>query len=210
MLCFNLKQLFDHPCLCCTQPQGDILAAIENGADGIGMLRTEAMFLNPESIDLFRKLILSAPSDAQRSCVSALISSQMHEFLEMFRLTRNRRVCVRLLDSPLDIFFPQVGTLLFESEMLELSKRLDMDSVKCLRRVQFIQDNNPSTGLRGCRISILYPEVTVIQVKALLGLWVYRSYTIFICRFINPIELNSLALNSCTVVVNARRCLSGA
>ena len=174
------------------------------------MLRTEAMFLNPESIDLFRKLILSAPSDAQRSCVSALISSQMHEFLEMFRLTRNRRVCVRLLDSPLDIFFPQVGTLLFESEMLELSKRLDMDSVKCLRRVQFIQDNNPSTGLRGCRISILYPEVTVIQVKALLGLWVYRSYTIFICRFINPIELNSLALNSCTVVVNARRCLSGA
>lgn len=141
-----------------------------------GVASGAVVFTNEDAVawhKMGRRIILSTPSDAQRSCVSALISSQMHEFLEMFRLTRNRRVCVRLLDSALDIFFPQVGTLLFESEMLELSKRLEMDSVKCLRRVQFIQDNNPSTGLRGCRISILYPEVTVIQVKALLGLFVY-------------------------------------
>eukprot|EP01041_Mallomonas_annulata_P004386 gene4386-8730_t len=140
----------------------DVRKAVEFGAEGLGLCRTEHMFFHPDRIDIMRAMILSENKDERESYLDQMESFQMEDFLQVFRLMEGKEVVVRLLDPPLHEFLP-------DTEIFALADRLHMDRTLCLHRVNNLKEINPMLGFRGCRISVVYPEITAMQTRAILG-----------------------------------------
>ncbi|HEY3247695.1 MAG TPA: pyruvate, phosphate dikinase [bacterium] len=149
----------------------DARKAREFGAEGIGLCRTEHMFMEEERLPIMRQMIMAATEEDRRAALDRLLEFQKDDFKGLFREMGSRPVIIRLLDPPLHEFLPKFEELLVEVTALRV--RGDGDELArkeaVLRRVQALREFNPMLGLRGCRLGILYPEINEMQVRAILG-----------------------------------------
>lgn len=139
------------------------------GAEGIGLCRTEQMFMDPIRVPLVQEMILSQNKWERKKALDKLVPMQKSDFLEMFRIMEGKQVIIRLLDPPLHEFLPSAETLSIEIERAKLLKNFEEveEKEKLLRRVKGLHELNPSFGHRGCRIGITYPEIYEMQTEAI-------------------------------------------
>ncbi len=149
----------------------DARIAYKFGAEGIGLCRTEHMFFAKDRIPIMQDMILSQTSEERAKYLSKLLPMQRNDFKELFRNMKGHPVTIRLIDPPLHEFLPKLEELLLDIKELELknksSKGLDRKKL-LLERVQELHEFNPMLGLRGCRLGILIPEITKMQVTAIM------------------------------------------
>jgi pyruvate,orthophosphate dikinase len=136
------------------------LEAIAFGAEGIGLCRTEHMFF--DHIDDFREMILADTLADREKALVKLLPHQRKDFDGIFRAMQGKPVTIRLLDPPLHEFLPHSG-----AEQSELSKKIGVPADTIARRVQELHEFNPMLGHRGCRLGIVYPEITRMQARAI-------------------------------------------
>jgi len=141
----------------------DAAKAIEFGAEGIGLCRTEHMFFGEERITAMRRMIVSESEDERRNALMFLLPYQKKDFLEIFEVMDGLPVTVRLLDPPLHEFLPDEP-----EEIRRVAKELGMKPEKFMRVVRSLKEFNPMLGHRGCRLGITYPEITEMQTRAIL------------------------------------------
>ena len=161
----------------------DARAAIEMGAEGIGLCRTEHILLSDEHKPKMAAMIMATDEEERRERLDVLLPLQREVFEDLFDAMAGRPVTVRLLDPPLHEFLPDVGDL--AEELGRLEERVEVaqieqpedlgeleDDLNELRRfhetVLEIAEENPMLGTRGCRLGILYPEIYEMQVEALM------------------------------------------
>lgn len=130
------------------------------GAEGIGLCRTEHMFF--DHVNAFREMILADTPDERKRALAKLLPHQRDDFLALFRVMGNRPVNVRLLDPPLHEFLPH-GRQQIELLAKQWGKSADL----VYSRVRSLEEYNPMLGHRGCRLGIVYPEITAMQVRAI-------------------------------------------
>ena len=136
------------------------LEAIAFGAEGIGLCRTEHMFF--EHIDDFREMILADSLDDREKALAKLLPHQRKDFEGLFKAMDGRPVTIRLLDPPLHEFLPHEP-----EEQAALAKRIGHTAEAIARRVAELHEFNPMLGHRGCRLGIVYPEITAMQARAI-------------------------------------------
>jgi pyruvate,orthophosphate dikinase len=148
----------------------DATKAREFGAEGIGLCRTEHMFMEEERLPIMQQMIMAGTEAERRLALDRLLEFQKEDFKGLFREMGSLPVIIRLLDPPLHEFLPRLEDLLVE--VTELRLRGDTEKLRereaVLRRVQALHEFNPMLGLRGCRLGILYPEINEMQVRAIL------------------------------------------
>ena len=134
--------------------------AVALGAQGIGLCRTEHMFF--DHIDDFRAMILADTLDKREAALDKLLPYQRSDFDGLFREMAGRPVTIRLLDPPLHEFLPH------EKEgQAELAQKMDIKAAAVRQRVDELAESNPMLGHRGCRLGIVYPEITRMQARAI-------------------------------------------
>jgi pyruvate, orthophosphate dikinase len=134
--------------------------AIAFGAEGIGLCRTEHMFF--DHILEMREMILAETTEARERALEKLLPFQRTDFAGLFRAMNGRPVTIRLLDPPLHEFLPHGG-----SETNELAQKLEVAPAVIIRRTTELHEANPMLGHRGCRLGIVYPEITAMQARAI-------------------------------------------
>jgi pyruvate,orthophosphate dikinase len=135
--------------------------AIAFGAEGIGLCRTEHMFFN--HIDPMREMILAETVEARRKALDKLLPFQRADFEGLFREMKGRPVTIRTLDPPLHEFLPNTP-----EQQKELSKKIGIPVETIERRVKDLHETNPMLGFRGCRLGMVYPEITEMQARAII------------------------------------------
>ncbi|HXF81460.1 MAG TPA: pyruvate, phosphate dikinase [bacterium] len=140
------------------------------GAEGIGLCRTEHMFMEEDRLPIMQQMIMAASEAERRQALDRLLVFQKEDFKGLFREMGDRPVIIRLLDPPLHEFLPRLEDLLVEVTELRLKGETEKlrEREAVLRRVQALHEFNPMLGLRGCRLGILYPEINEMQVRAIL------------------------------------------
>jgi len=134
--------------------------AIAFGAEGIGLCRTEHMFF--DHIDDFRQMILADTLEDRETALAKLLPYQREDFEGIFRAMHGKPVTIRLLDPPLHEFLPHG-----RGEQEELGRKIGISADTIARRVQELHEFNPMLGHRGCRLGIVYPEITRMQARAI-------------------------------------------
>ncbi|HVA47886.1 MAG TPA: pyruvate, phosphate dikinase, partial [Pirellulales bacterium] len=134
--------------------------AIAFGAEGIGLCRTEHMFFG--HIDEFREMILADTVEDREKALAKLLPFQREDFDGLFRAMHGKPVTIRLLDPPLHEFLPHQ-----HSEQEALGKKIGISAETIARRVHELHEFNPMLGHRGCRLGIVYPEITRMQARAI-------------------------------------------
>jgi pyruvate, orthophosphate dikinase len=134
--------------------------AIAFGAEGIGLCRTEHMFF--DHILEMREMILAETTDSRQRALEKLLPFQRSDFAGLFRAMNGRPVTIRLLDPPLHEFLPHGG-----AETNELAQKLGVAPAAIIRRTTELHEANPMLGHRGCRLGIVYPEITAMQARAI-------------------------------------------
>ncbi|MCL0073870.1 pyruvate, phosphate dikinase [Dehalococcoidia bacterium] len=137
--------------------------AIAFGAEGIGLCRTEHMFFGGDRINAFREMILAADEMGRRAALRKLLPFQKEDFAGLFKVMGGRPVIIRTLDPPLHEFLPHS-----EGEMQILAGNLNMPVEDLKAKVESLREVNPMLGHRGCRLGIVYPEITEMQAEAIL------------------------------------------
>lgn len=158
----------------------DAAVARKFGAQGIGLCRTEHMFMGEERLAVMREMILASDRASREVALDKLLPIQRQDFLEIFQAMDGLPVTVRLLDPPLHEFLPNYDELqaeLYELklQMLQSSKFSQIDATlreiyekeHLLTQIDHLREANPMLGHRGCRLGIVYPEVTSMQTRAL-------------------------------------------
>jgi pyruvate,orthophosphate dikinase len=149
----------------------DAAKALEFGAEGIGLARTEHMFFGEERLPIMQEMILAKTEKERREALSRLLPFQRRDFFEIFEVMRGLPVTIRLIDPPLHEFLPRYEDLLREVTQLEITAP-DSETLaekrRLLQRVEELREVNPMLGLRGVRLSLLYPEIVEMQVAAIL------------------------------------------
>ncbi len=138
------------------------LEAIAFGAEGIGLCRTEHMFF--DHINDFREMILAETVEDRKTALDKMAVHQRKDFEGIFRAMKGRPVTIRLLDPPLHEFLPHT-----EEEQAELAKILGIKLDQVKKRVDELHESNPMLGHRGCRLGIVYPEITRMQAYAIVA-----------------------------------------
>jgi len=137
--------------------------AIAFGAEGIGLCRTEHMFFGGERINAVREMILADDESGRRKALDKLLPIQRGDFKGIFEVMKELPVTVRTLDPPLHEFLPHT-----DKEIEELSKSIKVTAEKLKTKVESLHEVNPMLGHRGCRLGVVYPEITEMQVRAVL------------------------------------------
>ena len=141
------------------------------GAEGIGLCRTEHMFFEEDRIPIMQKMILARAREEREQYLDKLLPLQKSDFLGLYREMQGYPVTIRLLDPPLHEFLPKREDLMVEIARLEVSngdRALLEEKRKLLARVEELHEFNPMLGLRGCRLGITMPEITRMQVRAIM------------------------------------------
>ncbi|HOE63184.1 MAG TPA: pyruvate, phosphate dikinase [Candidatus Sumerlaeota bacterium] len=133
------------------------------GAKGIGLTRTEHMFFAPDRIKAMREMIVAETKETRRAAVMKLLPFQKSDFIGILEAMQGLPVTIRLLDPPLHEFLPQEP-----KQVAELAADLGVTVEKIEGRIKQLHELNPMLGLRGCRLGIIYPEITEMQVRAIL------------------------------------------
>ena len=141
----------------------DAKQAIQFGAEGIGLCRTEHMFFDDTRIMAMRKMILAENPKERRSAVMELLPYQKNDFKGIFKAMKGFPVTIRLLDPPLHEFMT-----LTEPQVHDLANHVNLDKSEVEKRIANLHELNPMLGHRGCRLGIVYPEITEMQARAIL------------------------------------------
>jgi pyruvate, orthophosphate dikinase len=132
------------------------------GAEGIGLCRTEHMFFDGERLVVMREMIVAQDTAGRKRALTKLLPMQRGDFEAIFRAMEGYPVTIRLLDPPLHEFLPKEP-----SEVETLARELKMDLSVLKGIIERLREVNPMLGLRGCRLGIIYPEITAMQVRAI-------------------------------------------
>jgi pyruvate, orthophosphate dikinase len=147
----------------------DARRARELGAEGIGLCRTEHMFMAEDRQPKMRAMIMADDRDGRRAALAELLPLQEGDFVGLFEAMRGLPVTIRLLDPPLHEFLPNLPELRAQVERARIEVSDDLDELeKLLTRVEEIHEGNPMLGTRGVRLGILYPEIYEMQVHAIM------------------------------------------
>ncbi len=147
----------------------DAARARELGAEGIGLCRTEHMFMAEDRQPKMRAMIMADDREGRRAALADLLPLQREDFVGIFEAMRGLPVTIRLLDPPLHEFLPNLPDLRAQVERARIEQTDDLpDLEKLLARVEEIHEENPMLGTRGCRLGILYPEIYEMQVHAIM------------------------------------------
>lgn len=142
----------------------DAKAAVDFGAEGIGLCRTEHMFFDEDRISAVRKMILSNTVEDRVEALDKLLPMQKQDFVDIYKVMGDRPVNIRLLDPPLHEFLPH------DDETIEvLAKDMNIDASEIRKRIVDLAEFNPMLGHRGCRLAVTYPEIAVMQTKAIIN-----------------------------------------
>lgn len=149
----------------------DALKARELGAEGIGLTRTEHMFMAQDRLPIVQEMILADNKKNREEALKKLLPIQKGDFIGIFKAMEGLPVIIRLLDPPLHEFLPNLEDILIEVTTLRLKgkdiKELN-EKEKLLEKVTSLHEINPMLGLRGCRLGLLYPEIYNMQVQAII------------------------------------------
>ncbi|TXH28590.1 MAG: pyruvate, phosphate dikinase, partial [Elusimicrobia bacterium] len=141
----------------------DAVMARALGAEGIGLCRTEHMFFAPERLPYMQEMILADTEEQRRAALEKLLPFQKDDFKGLLKEMKGYGVTIRTLDPPLHEFLPKT-----KEDATELSKKIGIPTDKILQKTQELHEFNPMLGHRGCRLGITYPEITEMQVRAIL------------------------------------------
>lgn len=149
----------------------DAKKARELGAEGIGLTRTEHMFMEQDRLPIVQKMIMADTKKSREEALVKLLPMQKGDFLGIFEAMEGLPVIIRLLDPPLNEFLPNLEDTLIEVTTLRL-KNEDHDELakkeKLLEKIKSLDEMNPMLGLRGCRLGLLYPEIYEMQIEAIM------------------------------------------
>lgn len=134
--------------------------AVAFGAEGIGLCRTEHMFF--DHIEPMREMILAETVEGRKKALEKLLPFQREDFEGLFKAMQGRPVTIRTLDPPLHEFLPHEG-----GQHMELADRLGVPVSVIAQRVKELHEQNPMLGFRGCRLGIVFPEITAMQARAI-------------------------------------------
>ena len=137
--------------------------AVAFGAKGIGLCRTEHMFFGGNRIDAMREMILAENLDERKAALAKLLPYQRDDFAGIFRELKGLPTIIRTLDPPLHEFLPHE-----DKAQRDLAAKMGVPVEKIKNRVKELHEFNPMLGLRGCRLGIVYPEITEMQVRAII------------------------------------------
>ena len=150
----------------------DAQKARDLGAEGIGLCRTEHMFMAPERLPIVQAMILSDTLEARQKELEKILPMQKNDFIGILKAMQGLPVIIRLLDPPLHEFLPNLEETLVKVTTLRLKEAQNKDELekeeKVLERIRMLQEMNPMLGLRGCRLGLLYPEIYEMQIKAII------------------------------------------
>ena len=141
----------------------DAKQALEFGAEGIGLCRTEHMFFADDRIFQVRKMILASDLETRQAALDKILPMQEEDFYQIYKLMEERPVTVRLLDPPLHEFLPKG-----EKEISDLALDLKMLPARVKERIAELQEVNPMLGFRGLRLGVIYPEISKMQARAIM------------------------------------------
>ncbi|MBP3921137.1 MAG: pyruvate, phosphate dikinase [Bacilli bacterium] len=142
----------------------DALVARNFGALGIGLCRTEHMFFDKDRIFNFRMMITAPDLEKRKMALSKILPYQRNDFEKLFEVMNGYPVVIRYLDPPLHEFLPKTDT-----EIQELANSLNMNYDELKTRIDSLKEFNPMMGHRGCRLSVTYPEIAVMQTTAVIS-----------------------------------------
>ena len=140
----------------------DAKQAREFGAEGIGLCRTEHMFFDPDRIIHVRKMILAETETGRKKALDKLLPFQKSDFKGILSAMSPYPVTIRLLDPPLHEFMN-----LNKKQIKEVAEELSVPPDKVKNKIETLHESNPMLGHRGCRLGIAYPEITIMQARAI-------------------------------------------
>lgn len=141
----------------------DAAKALEFGAEGIGLCRTEHMFFGEERIQAIRRMIFSNTPRERKMYIDELLPYQKNDFIGLYEVMGQRPVTIRLLDPPLHEFMPHE-----EDDIKKVAKKLGVRFIDLKEKIRSLSEFNPMLGHRGCRLGISYPEITEMQARAII------------------------------------------
>ncbi len=158
----------------------DARKAIEFGAEGIGLTRTEHMFMAQDRLPVVQKMIMARTKEDRQDALDKLLPMQKGDFYQIFKIMEGKPVTIRLLDPPLHEFLPELSTVLLETQELKMTNNLTKsllstsplddeiaEKKKVISLIRSLSEENPMMGLRGCRLGIVWPEINEMQVRAI-------------------------------------------
>ncbi|MHA1272678.1 MAG: pyruvate, phosphate dikinase [Promethearchaeota archaeon] len=158
----------------------DAQKALEFGAEGIGLCRTEHMFMAQERLPVVQAMIMARTKEERQEALDKILPMQKGDFYEIFKIMEGKPVTIRLLDPPLHEFLPELSTVLLENQELKMTNALSRSLLnispldkeiakknKVISLIRSLSEENPMMGLRGCRLGIVWPEINEMQVKAI-------------------------------------------
>lgn len=163
------------------------------GAQGIGLCRTEHMFFEGERIDAVREMILAEDTKGRQKALAKILPMQRKDFVGIFRAMDGLPVTIRTLDPPLHEFLPHTT-----AEINDLAKKMGVKPSVIKDKVESLSEANPMLGHRGCRLGIMYPEITAMQARAIIqaackvakeGKKVYPEIMIPLVGHVNELKL---------------------
>ena len=140
----------------------DANTALEFGAEGIGLCRTEHMFFDADRVQNVREMIFAENGEDRKVALAKLLPAQRGDFADLFAIMRGLPVTVRLLDPPLHEFLPHE-----EADIVNFATKAGIDEAKVRRRLDDLSEANPMLGHRGCRLGVTYPEIYAMQARAI-------------------------------------------
>ena len=143
----------------------DTKQAVKFGAEGIGLCRTEHMFFEASRIAAVREMILADTKEQRERALAKILPMQQGDFEAMYKALEGRPMTVRYLDPPLHEFVPHLD---MEDEIAELAKNLGRTVDEVKTKISALHESNPMMGHRGCRLAVTYPEIAVMQTRAVM------------------------------------------
>ncbi|MBN1216171.1 MAG: pyruvate, phosphate dikinase [Candidatus Lokiarchaeota archaeon] len=149
----------------------DASKALEFGAQGIGLCRTEHMFMAQERLPVVQQMIMAKSQEERKKALDKILPMQKGDFYDIFKIMNGLPVTIRLLDPPLHEFLPDYTELMLEVQKLKLTNSITDEELKekeeLIHTIRTLHEENPMMGLRGCRLGITWPEINEMQVKAI-------------------------------------------
>ena len=145
----------------------DVKNAVKLGAQGVGLCRTEHMFMDPDRLPWVQKMIIAGTPEARKEALDKLLPMQYQDFVDMFKALNGLPMTIRLLDPPLHEFLPDKESLIEQVATLKAQGKDYKKEEEMLHIVENLSESNPMMGLRGCRLGLMFPEINEMQVRAI-------------------------------------------
>ncbi len=145
--------------------------AVQLGAQGIGLCRTEHMFFEGDRIHYVRRMILSDTKEEREAALAFLFPMQKQDFIGLYKAMKGYPVTIRLLDPPLHEFLPSREALkpeAFQEKVGQIAKELGVTEEVIEERIEALHESNPMLGHRGCRLGVTFPEISQMQIRAII------------------------------------------